>query len=95
MHGPHILKAYADIVEVRHKAARRNGIFIVIGYLAFIVVAGYLLRQDYAIELNILLYAFLALNFTILTNQQMTSEIVHKSILDLIDELQRALDDSP
>jgi len=95
MRGPQTLQAYADLVEVRRKAARRNGVFIGIGYLVIIVVAGYLLRQDYAIELDILLYAFLALNFTMLTNQQMTSEIVHKSILDLIAELQRAQEDSP
>ena len=95
MRGPQALQAYADLVEVRRKAAQRNGFFIGIVYLVTIVVAGYLLRQDYAIELDILVYAFLVLNFTMLTNHQIASEIVHKSILDLIDELQRALDDSP
>ena len=95
MRGPQALQAYADLVEVRRKAARRNGFFILIGYFITIVFVGYLLRHEYAIELDILGYAFLALNFTMLTNQQMTSEIVHKSILDLIDALIHAQEDSP
>ena len=95
MRGPQALQAYADLVEVRRKAAQRNGVFIGIGYLIIIVFVGYLLRHEYAIELDILAFAFVALNFTMLTNQQMTSEIVHKSILDLIDALIHAQEDSP
>ena len=89
------LQAYANLVEVRRKAARRNGAIVGLGYLIIVAIAAYLLNKEYAVHLDALLYPFVALNFAMLTGQQITSEIVNKSILDLIATLQRTQEGAP
>jgi len=89
MGNPDVLQAYAHLVEIRRKAARRNG--LVFGTLFFVAVGigAWLSGGVASVGSDLPVLAMIAIIFTLSMSQFMTSEIVNKSILELIGTLQR------
>jgi hypothetical protein len=94
MRNPDVLQAYAELVEVRRKAARRNGLVFGMLFVLALAIGAWLFRADLSIDSDLPVLGLLAIIFTLTMSQFTTSEIVSRSILDLIGTLQRINADS-
>jgi hypothetical protein len=89
MGNPDVLQAYAHLVEIRRKAARRNGLVFGTLFFAAVGIGAWLSGGVASVGSDLPVLAMIAIIFTLSMSQFMTSEIVNKSILELIGTLQR------
>ena len=83
------LDQYSTLVDIRRKAARRNGIFLGVLFLIVAAITGWLLRSEFNFDWTLLVYIFLLINIGLLINLQLSTEAFQKGMLDFIKILQQ------
>lgn len=80
---------YAEILRIRQRAARRNSIFFGALLMIFILEATLFFQNEFQPYWDIVIISAVLGNFLLAFMSQITIELTNKSLLELIEVLQR------